>query len=120
MKLSDSLQMVKGVGPKNALVLAGAGLHTIEDFIDYWPRRYDDYSNLLPIASVRPGLVTVRGKFSNIRAKHSRRGLHLTEALLSDDTATMKVIWFNQPYRAKSINLKAEYFLHCSILPDTA
>ena len=111
MKLSDSLQMVKGVGPKNALVLAGAGLHTIEDFIDYWPRRYDDYSNLLPIASVRPGLVTVRGKFSNIRAKHSRRGLHLTEALLSDDTATMKVIWFNQPYRAKSINLKAEYFV---------
>lgn len=111
MKLADPLQMLKGVGPKNAEALATAGLKTVGDFIDYWPRRYDDYSAASTIASMRPGLVSIKGHFTNISSRHSRRGLHMTEALLNDKSGSVKIVWFNQPYRAASIKGGEEYFV---------
>lgn len=111
MKLTDPLQMVKGVGPKNAELFKSAGLLTINDLIDYWPRKYEDYGSTLSIATMAPGLVTIKGQFTNIRARHSRRGLHMTEALLSDLSGSVKIVWFNQPYRASSIKTGEEYFV---------
>ena len=111
MKLTDDLQMVKGVGPANAAKLASIGLHSVADFIEYWPRRYDDFSSVVSVLSLRPGLVTVKGTFSNVRVKNSRRGLHLTEALLRDQSGSVAVIWFNQPYRSKSLSLSEEYLV---------
>ena len=103
--------MIKGVGPVNAQVLNSVGLSTVGDFIDYWPRRYDDFSRVSKISQLRPGLVTIKGKFSSLRSRPSRKGLHITEALFSDETGAIPVIWFNQPYRASSIKLNSEYLL---------
>lgn len=103
--------MIKGVGPVNAQVLNSVCLSTVGDFIDYWPRRYDDFSRVSKISQLRPGLVTIKGKFSSLRSRPSRKGLHITEALFSDETGTIPVIWFNQPYRASSIKLNSEYLL---------
>ena len=111
MKLSDPLQMVKGVGPKNGEVLKSAGLNTVHDLIDYWPRRYDDFSHVATIRTMKPGLVTVKGIFGAIRSRRSRRGLHKTEAILSDDSGSMQVIWFNQPYRTGGTKVGQEYYV---------
>jgi ATP-dependent DNA helicase RecG len=111
MNLKDPLQMLKGVGPKNAEILKSAGLVTVEDLIDYWPRRYDDYSKVSPIQSLKPGLVTVRGTFSGITARRSRRGLNMTNARLSDSSGSLHVVWFNQPYRAATIKVGEEYYV---------
>lgn len=111
MKLTDSLQMVKGVGPKIAAQLASMGLYTIHDFIDYWPRRYDDYTQITHIRNLKPGLVSIKGTFSNISARYSRAGLHMTTAVFSDDTSSVQLVWFNQPYRAKGLDTTKTYFI---------
>ena len=53
--LQTPLQFLKGVGPRKAADLQKAGLHTVEDLLFRFPRRYDDRSRLQPIASLRAG-----------------------------------------------------------------
>jgi ATP-dependent DNA helicase RecG len=47
--LDATLTVLQGVGPGNAQSLARLGLHTLGDMLYYYPRRYDDYSELKPI-----------------------------------------------------------------------
>ena len=37
--------------------------------------------------------------------------MSLAEAVVSDDTGSLKVVWFNQPYLAKSLMAGEEIFL---------
>lgn len=79
------------------------GIKTIKDLILYFPRRYNDFTNLAPIADVSVGQVaTIRGKILKIKSiSIFRRHINITEALVEDDSGTIKAIWFNQPYLAK-------------------
>lgn len=112
MQLPDSVQLLKGVGPRTGLLFKQAGIETIADLIDYWPRKYNDYSNVSCISQMEPGLLTLKGMFSSVKNRRSQRGLHITEALLNDTTGSIKIVWFNQPYRASSLKLGVEYFVH--------
>ncbi len=111
MDLKDAVTSLRGVGPKLAQDLNGAGIYTLGDLIDYWPRRYDDYSSVLPVSKIKPGLVNIKGRFSNLSQRRSKRGLHLTEGLFSDDSGGVKVVWFNQPYRISGLKKDEEYYL---------
>ena len=53
--LQDSVQYVKGVGPKRLDVLKRLGIETVEDLLLYIPRDYEDRSNVTPIARLRVG-----------------------------------------------------------------
>lgn len=111
MDLDAQLSSVKGVGPKTAEQLALAGLHTIGDIIEFFPRTYEDYSTVTTIASIRPGKVTLRGKFENVRTKRVRRSMTVTEATLVDSTGKVAVVWFNQSYRVKQIETNKEFLV---------
>jgi len=110
MKLSDSVEYIKGVGPETAKKLEKLGIVTIRDLLTNWPRKYDDYSNVLPIGQLQPGTVTVKARVENIKTKRVRRGLHLTEANLRDETGAIKAVWFNQPYRKDYFKSGKEYY----------
>jgi len=95
---------LKGVGKTMADKLAHLGIHTAGDLIGHYPRRYDDFSKIIPIRQMRPGNVTFKGEIERVAGRYARaRKLHLTEAIISDSTGTVKAIWFNQPYLAKTI-----------------
>ena len=84
--------------------LARLGIYTAGDLIRHFPRRYDDFSKIIPIRLMRPGNVTFRGEVERVAGRYARaRKLHLTEAIISDGTGTVKAVWFNQPYLAKTI-----------------
>ena len=110
MKLTTSLEKIKGVGPKTAAALSAAGLVTVEDALGFLPRAYDDYSTAVKIADLQPGKVTVRAHCESVSTRIVRRGLRLTTATLADDSGKVKAIWFNQPYRETQLN-NAEEFL---------
>jgi ATP-dependent DNA helicase RecG len=105
------LKDIKAVGPKLLVNLQSAGINTIEDLLNYFPRRYDDYSDVTTVAKIRPGLVSLKVKFTNIKTRRVKRSLHITDAEAYDDTGNVRVVWFNQPYRAKSIDITALYIL---------
>ncbi len=77
---------------------------TLGDLVRHFPRRYDDFSKIIPIRMMRPGNVTFRGEIERVAGRYARgRKLHLTEAIISDGTGTVKAVWFNQSYLAKTI-----------------
>lgn len=109
--LNTPLQKVKGVGPKTAQQLAAAGLHTVGDLIHFLPRKHEDFSAITSIAHIKPGKVSVRGHFSALTTRRVRRGMSVTEAVLSDDTAKVPVVWFNQGYRAEQLKNGGEWLV---------
>lgn len=111
IQLSTPLQKVKGVGPKTGEQLAAAGLQTVGDLISFLPRKHDDFSQVTSVAHIKPGKVSVQGRFSNLATKRVRRGMSVTEAVLSDDTAKVPVVWFNQGYRAEQLKNGGEWLV---------
>lgn len=109
MTLDSKLSEIKGVGPKLAETFAVAGLTTVYDLLNYFPRKYDDYSQLMEIKDIRPGLVAINVKFINVKTRRVRRSLHITDAEAIDDTGRVKIVWFNQPYRHKAIQSGTQY-----------
>lgn len=109
--MADSVESIKGVGPTLAVKFKRLGVETVEDLLRYYPRKYQDYSAITPIVKLRPGQVTVKGVFKQVKGRYVRRGMHITEAVLSDDTSSVRVVWFNQPYRAGALKTSEEYFV---------
>lgn len=103
MTLTTPVASIKGVGPVTAQKLQAANIYTAEDLVLFLPRKYEDFSQVAAIANIRPGKVTVKGIVSAIRTRRVRRGLHITEASITDETGKVAVVWFNQPYRAAQL-----------------
>lgn len=109
MRFTTSLREIKGVGPKLAMQLEIAGFHTALDMIRFLPRTYEDYTKITAISDLQPGKVVIRGKIKLISSRYARRGLHITQAVLSDASGKVPIVWFNQPYRAKHLEGGGEW-----------
>lgn len=111
MDLSLSIASIKGVGEKTAQLFYQNGIFTIRDLLYYFPRDYENYQTASSISALRPGKVLVKGKFELRKTTPSKkRHLTITEGLISDQTGAIRVVWFNQPYRAKQFDKNKEYF----------
>lgn len=111
VSLQSNVEQLKGVGPDLAKKLDILGVRTIADLIENFPRRYQDYSNVTTIGQLRPGDVTLQAVISNINGRYVRRGIHITEAIATDDSGSTRLVWFNQPYRATGIKHNQQYFI---------
>ncbi len=111
MTIKSSLSRLKGVGPVLEKALADAGIFTIGDLLDYYPRKWDTYLAIKRIQGIQPGLVSFEAKIERVsmRISHRNRRLTITEAILSDSTGTIKAIWFNQPYLAQTLIANNSY-----------
>src|SRR3990167_2962888 len=103
MNLQTPLANIKGVGTKTADSFAKAGLHTVKNLIEFFPRGYEDYSVITEVEKIKPGKVSLRVKVEHLNTRRVKRGLHITEATLVDDTGKVAAVWFNQPYRADQL-----------------
>lgn len=110
MIFSQPVTTVKGVGEVLAGKLSSLGIRSVGDLLYFFPRRYEDFSSVVPIAELKPGPVTVRGRVESVTGRHIRRGLHITEAIIADATAKTRAVWFNQSYRAAQFTKGEEYF----------
>lgn len=103
--LDAPMTTLRGVGPKTSKNLSKLGLETLGDLLWHLPRRYDDYSKLKTIDRLWYGEdVTIIGTVESIDVRPVRRGkMKLTEAVISDGTASLRVTWFNQPWIADKL-----------------
>ena len=51
--LEKDIQYVKGIGPKKAYKLNKLGIFTLKDLLFYFPRQFEDRSNLKKIAQLQ-------------------------------------------------------------------
>lgn len=80
-------------------------IRTVEDLLWHFPTRYEDWSEIAPIAELKPGdEKTVQGEVISINlVRTPRRGMFVVEALISDESASITAVWFNQPYIKRSL-----------------
>lgn len=100
MKLSDSINKVRGVGVKKAAAFARLGIQTVYDLLTYYPRMYEDQSRITPVAELRAGeRATVLGVIQTVTEKQTRRrGFTVLTALVGDGTGYAQAVWFNQRF----------------------
>ena len=101
--LNTTIENITRVGKTTAKRLVAIGLKTVYDLLLYFPFRYEDFRAVTPIVNLENGQnANVVGTIGLIQTKRSpRKRLYITEALVNDETETVRVIWFNQPFIAK-------------------
>ena len=111
LDLDTGIRYLKGVGEKQAGRFAKLGIATVGDLLRHRPRRWDDFSEVSRIADLRPGKATVKARVLEAKGRYTGyRGMHLTEALVDDGSGGLRLIWFNQPYRAAGLQSGKEYY----------
>ncbi|MBS4539749.1 ATP-dependent DNA helicase RecG [Clostridium sp. D2Q-11] len=100
MNLYDSVQYLKGVGPKRAEKLKKIGIKKIYDVLFYFPRDYEDRSSITKIRDCKNKekvtlYVKVSGSSVTLRPK---KGVSITKIPIKDDTGLAYMVYFNQPY----------------------
>lgn len=88
-----------GVGKTIEKKLKALQIETCFDLIFYYPKRFDDFSLTVPIAQLTAGMTaTISGTVQLIHNRRSRSRKTITEALIGDESGSVKAIWFNQPF----------------------
>ena len=104
ISIESPVDRLRGVETKTSARLQRLGVSTIRDLVYLFPRRHNDYSNVAKISELAPGQDhTIVGTVWEAReTKMGHRGkLKATEAVVSDETGNIRVVWFGQPYLAK-------------------
>jgi ATP-dependent DNA helicase RecG len=112
---TTSIQYLKGIGPKRAKSFLARGVHTIEELLYYFPRRYEDRTNFAQIAQLKEGQVyTIKAQVLLGAQRNSwhRRRFSITEAKVGDKTGKLSCVWFNQPYLNEYLKIGALVILY--------
>lgn len=83
------------------------GILTVRDLLYHFPSRYESAEDMRTIESARSGDTAIfYGQFTKLEMKKSwKTKVPMAEGSFSDDTGTLRVAWFHQPYLAKMIPL---------------
>jgi ATP-dependent DNA helicase RecG len=101
--LETPLEFLGPVARRCAKGLKNLGLLTVGDLLNHLPFRYDDLSAKSDLSAPSSVPVTVSVRIDMIRNRRAlRKRMILTEAAISDEGGLAKVVWFRQPYIAKT------------------
>ena len=96
--LKNSVQYVKGVGPRRAEQLARLGIETVEDLLYHIPFRYQDRREIKKICHLQIGDETaVTGQIARMERRFlARRRRWVLEAVVRDETGFLFLLWYHQ------------------------
>ena len=100
------MDRLRGISGKMSERLKRLDVATVRDLLYLFPRRHEDYSEIVPISEILTGrectVVATVWESRVIRQGPGGRRQD-TEAVLGDDTGTIRVIWFGQRYLARTL-----------------
>ena len=107
LSLETPIEKLFQIGPAYVQRLHKVGIRTAGDLLFYFPFRYDDFSGVKKISDAEVDeVVSIVGKIIDIRnIKTRKKRMNLTEALIEDDSGTIKAIWFNQPFLTRNLRI---------------
>lgn len=110
--MDTGVQFVKGIGPERARALLAEGIGTVRDLLMVLPRRYEDRSNLAPIATLTAGVrTTVCGRVRVVSLRRARR-MPIFEAVVEDSSGRIKCVFFGQAYLKDSLKVGRRVVLY--------
>lgn len=91
--------------------LKSLGIKTIYDIIYYFPRAYDNRTNIKKIAELRINeYVVIKATVLSVANSRVRTGKNYVIARVSDGTGIMEIYWFGMPYLSKTLKINEEYY----------
>ncbi|MBI2465350.1 DEAD/DEAH box helicase [Candidatus Shapirobacteria bacterium] len=100
----SSLTTLVGIGPKTNMLFEFLGINDISKLIHFYPHRYLDFSNTKSIVELEIGTpATFSGEVINFQNVYTRAHKNIQRATIRDNTGSLNLIWFNQPYLSKTI-----------------
>jgi ATP-dependent DNA helicase RecG len=98
------VSVLASVSERKAGRLAELGVETVLDLITTYPRRYIDRTRQADVSGLQVGEeAAVLAEVQTARARRSRQGRAIVDVTVRDDTGRLKVVFFNQPWRAKQL-----------------
>ena len=110
-KFDTDIRFLKGVGEKRAQHLYSLGIDTIGALLRYFPRGYEDFSNVKQIFDCNADeKVCVKAKIiTPINEVTVRKNMTLYKFAVSDGTAQMQITLFNNKFLAAKLHEGSEY-----------
>lgn len=99
-----------GIEIKNIKKLEKLGIKSIADMLYYFPRAYDDRTNIKKIGELRgEEYVVLKATLMTVSAPPTRSGLKMVKATATDGSGVIELVWFQMPYLRKSLKIGEEY-----------
>lgn len=103
MNLTDKIEDHFRIDNNQKKALARLNIVSIKDILYFFPTRYTDISEIRNINTLEDGeTATIIGTISKLETKKSFKSkVPMGQAILSDMSGQIKIVWFHQPYLAK-------------------
>ncbi|WP_315281967.1 ATP-dependent DNA helicase RecG [Fusobacterium hwasookii] len=100
----------KYITAKQLSNLKSLGISTVYDLVYYFPRAYDDRTNIKKIGELKFNeYVVIKANVMSVVNLTVRNGKKIVKAMVSDGTGIMEILWFGMPYIKKSLKIGEEY-----------
>ena len=105
MDVHTKISALKGIGEKTEQIFQKAGIYTVGDLIQYFPRGYDVYEEPVAISELEEGrTMTVTGAIYGRVQVGGNPKMQITTLYLKDITGTLKVVWFRMPFLRSTLS----------------
>ena len=99
-----------GIDAKNLKKLEKLGIKSIADMLYYFPRAYDDRTNIKKIGELRgEEYVVLKATLMTVTAPPTRSGLKMVKATATDGSGIIELVWFQMPYLRKTLKIGEKY-----------
>lgn len=97
--LATPVQYLKGCGAARAELLEKLGIRTVRDLLFYFPRDYQDLTELQAIAELEEGkAASVLGTVEEVDSSRTSNGGSIVGVLVRQENRHLRAVWFNQPF----------------------
>jgi ATP-dependent DNA helicase RecG len=106
------IQFLKGVGPQRAEQVRKLGLETARDVIFYFPRDYQDLTELTNIGELKEdSLVRLHGAVVEVDQRNTANGGTMLGARVRCGSGAVRALWFNMPFMLKRLPVGQQLLL---------
>ena len=106
MELNESIRTIKGIGEKSEKLFNKLGIRTVEELLSFYPREYDIFGRIEPIANASEGKnIIIEVSPAALPQMIKRGNLKIIQCRMRDAGGSIMVVWFNMPFMMKTISL---------------
>jgi len=111
MELNTDIKYLKGVGEKRARLLAKLGVLNVNALLRFYPRAYEDWSQITPIAKTPFGEpCCIKAIVDHKPSAHMvRKGMTIYKTDVTDGETLLHVTIFNNKYAAEKLKEGEEF-----------
>ena len=117
MEWSDSVRTIKGIGEKAEQCLSKLGIVSVGDMLEHYPRRYDEWKDIVPVSQLEEGEISAIAGTLTARPQMKVHGkLKILTVQLQDATGVVNITWYNMPFLRNQLKMGTRYILRGKVV----